>query len=90
MNTEQAAAIEVWRGPASAVLGGNALHGAINVITPIPEQSLIALEAGPDEFGRVAWQGGTDLGGHKVGLLSLARIPAVTAMTVVMASKSCR
>ena len=67
LNTEQAAAIEVWRGPASAVLGGNALHGAINVITPIPDQSLIALEAGPDEFGRVAWQGGTDLGGHKVG-----------------------
>ena len=67
LNTEQAAAIEVWRGPASAVLGGNALHGAINVITPIPEQSLIALEAGPYEFGRVAWQGGTDLGGHKVG-----------------------
>ncbi|GIS20633.1 MAG: hypothetical protein CM15mP120_25490 [Pseudomonadota bacterium] len=46
LNTEQAAAIEVWRGPASAVLGGNALHGAINVITPIPDQSLIALEAG--------------------------------------------
>ena len=67
LNTEQAAAIEVWRGPASAVLGGNALHGAINVITPIPEQSLIALEAGPYEFGRVAWQGGADLGGHKVG-----------------------
>ena len=67
LNTEQAAAIEVWRGPASAVLGGNALHGAINVITPIPDQSLIALEAGPDEFGRVAWQGGTDLGGHKIG-----------------------
>ncbi|MBT3609743.1 MAG: Plug domain-containing protein, partial [Gammaproteobacteria bacterium] len=32
LNTEQAAAIEVWRGPASAVLGGNALHGAVNVI----------------------------------------------------------
>lgn len=67
LNTEQAAAIEVWRGPASAVLGGNALHGAINVITPIPDQPLIALEAGPYEFGRVALQGGTDIGGHQVG-----------------------
>ena len=47
LNTEQAAAVEVWRGPASAVLGGNALHGAINVITPIPDQNSIAIEAGP-------------------------------------------
>ena len=44
LNTEQAEAIEVWRGPASAVLGGNALHGAINVITPIYSGFSVGLE----------------------------------------------
>lgn len=67
LNTEQAAAIEVWRGPASAVLGGNALHGAINVITPVPNDATIALEAGPHEFGRIAVQGGTEFGAQQIG-----------------------
>ena len=31
LNSEQAERIEVWRGPSSAVLGGNGLRGAINV-----------------------------------------------------------
>ena len=47
LNTEQAAAIEVWRGPASAVLGGNALHGAVNVITPVPSENAIGVEVHP-------------------------------------------
>ncbi|TNF80821.1 MAG: TonB-dependent receptor [Gammaproteobacteria bacterium] len=46
LNTEQAGRIEVWRGPASAVLGGNALHGAINVINRLPEQNRIGIEGG--------------------------------------------
>lgn len=33
LNTEQASAVEVIRGPASSRYGGNALHGVINVIT---------------------------------------------------------
>ena len=46
LNTEQAGRIEVWRGPASAVLGGNALHGAINVVNRVPERNSIGVEGG--------------------------------------------
>ncbi len=46
LNTEQAGRIEVWRGPASAVLGGNALHGAINVLNRIPTRNRIGAEYG--------------------------------------------
>ncbi len=53
MNTEQAGSLEVWRGPASAVLGGNALHGAINVVNRVPERNRIALEGGPYDYYRV-------------------------------------
>ena len=67
LNTEQAAAVEVWRGPASAVLGGNALHGAINVITPVPEQNVIGIEVGAYNYGRINWQGSTELAGQKIG-----------------------
>jgi outer membrane receptor protein involved in Fe transport len=67
LNTEQAAAVEVWRGPASAVLGGNALHGAINVITPVPEQNVIGFEVGAYNYGRVNWQGSRELAGQKIG-----------------------
>jgi len=61
LNTEQAAAIEVWRGPASAVLGGNALHGAVNVITPVPSENAIGVEVGPYDFHRVNLQAGTQM-----------------------------
>ncbi len=53
VNTEMAGAIEVWRGPASAVLGGNALHGAVNVLTAMPEGGRLTLEGGPYDFYRV-------------------------------------
>ncbi len=36
LNTEQAAAIEVLRGPGTALHGSNALHGVINIVTPTP------------------------------------------------------
>lgn len=66
-NTEQAEAIEVWRGPASAVLGGNALHGAINVVTPVPEGLGFEVEGGPYDFYRVQAWGGTEVRGHQLG-----------------------
>ncbi|MEM7080255.1 MAG: TonB-dependent receptor, partial [Pseudomonadota bacterium] len=68
INTEQAAAIEVWRGPASAVLGGNALHGAINVRTAMPQGSSVALEGGPYDYYRV--RAATSLGeeGNRLGI----------------------
>ena len=61
VNTEQAAAIEVVRGPASALFGGNALHGVVNTVTHTnAEASHGSLEAGP--YGYV--QGRLDTGGE--------------------------
>lgn len=47
----QAAAVEVARGPASSQYGANALHGAINIVTPRPgpQRWTLGLEAGPDD-----------------------------------------
>ena len=39
VNVEQAAAIEVLRGPGSVLYGSSAVHGIINVIPPRPERS---------------------------------------------------
>jgi outer membrane receptor protein involved in Fe transport len=54
----QAAAVEVARGPASSQYGANALHGAINIVTPRPgpQPWTFGLEAGPDDTytGRVS------------------------------------
>jgi outer membrane receptor protein involved in Fe transport len=70
-NTEQAHAIEVTRGPSSALYGANALHGAIQVIGADPAQlpSLGAsLEAGSDQFRRAKIEGrlGNDWGAYVV------------------------
>ncbi len=60
VNTDQAASIEILRGAASAQLGGNALHGAINVITPTADEpSRVLLEGGPYEFAHLAVSGST-------------------------------
>ena len=67
LNLEQAQAIEVWRGPASAVLGGNALHGAINVISPVPQRTSLGIEVGNYDFARVNAAGGFARGDHTVG-----------------------
>lgn len=67
LNTEQAAALEVWRGPAGAVLGGNAMRGTINAITPVFDDQRVGLEVGPYGFHRVQWQGGRDLDSSQIG-----------------------
>jgi len=52
--TEQADAIEVIRGPGSALYGSNAVHGTINVLLPEPgERDLeVSGETGPNQFVR--------------------------------------
>ncbi len=54
---EQADAVEVLRGPGSALYGANALHGIVNVLNPSPS-SMPALglsaEAGSDRYLRAA------------------------------------
>lgn len=52
LNTGQAQAIEVARGPASAVWGANALHGAINVRMDTARPDSLTLGAGPDDYFR--------------------------------------
>jgi len=62
VNTEQAAAIEVVRGPASALFGGNALHGVINTVTATSAgASHGSVEAGPYGYA----QGRLDIGGDR-------------------------
>lgn len=55
VDTEQAHTIEVLRGPAGAVYGSSAMHGAINVISPrardLPRYAT-AVEIGADDFYR--------------------------------------
>lgn len=53
LDTQQAAAVEVLRGPGTALQGSNALHGVINVRTrsalDAPRRSF-AIDAGPDDY----------------------------------------
>jgi len=70
-NMEQARAIEVTRGPGSALYGANALHGAIQVLGPDPAQLPAlgaSLEAGSNEFRRAKIDGrlGEDWGAYVV------------------------
>ena len=68
VNGEQAGGIEVWRGPSSAVLGGNALHGAVNVLTASPEGARLSLEGGAYGYYQARAAFGGDIGAHYVGL----------------------
>ena len=61
VNTEQAAAVEVVRGPGSALFGGNALHGVINTVTATTAEDWRAsVEAGPYDYAQVRLHGGGD------------------------------
>ena len=56
INSEQAASVEVIRGPGNALYGSNALHGIINVIMPQPQSDRtpqLALEVGSNDYYRV-------------------------------------
>lgn len=68
LNTEQAQRIEFLRGPASAILGGNALRGAINVISAVPQNSRLRVEGGSNDYLRVAASGSLQLGDAQLGV----------------------
>jgi iron complex outermembrane receptor protein len=60
VNFEQAAAVEVLRGPGSALYGASAVHGVVNVLTPAVrdlDAFGAGFEVGPDSFkrARLAW-----------------------------------
>lgn len=69
VNTEQAAGIEVLKGPGTVFYGSNALHGIINVISFDPAQSgRLALDAGPDDYQRIRLSVGKKMAGSALGL----------------------
>jgi outer membrane receptor protein involved in Fe transport len=58
LDTEQAGAIEVLRGPGTAVHGSNALHGVINLRPPAIETAArqqLSFEAGAENFRRLGF-----------------------------------
>jgi outer membrane receptor protein involved in Fe transport len=65
LNLEQAAAVEVIRGPGSVLYGSDALHGIVNVLTRAPDsepQDSAGLELGSHGYARAessvgAWDG---------------------------------
>ena len=71
--SEQATAVEVIRGPASALYGSNAMHGTINVLLPVPggRELKISAEAGPNDFyrGNLVASSGAGAGGSDAGLV---------------------
>jgi len=65
-HSENAASIEVIRGPGSAFYGSNAVHGMINVVLPEPgETSEFSYQHGPRGFGRFNSAIGSDHGNFK-------------------------
>ena len=69
-NTEQASSIEVIRGPGSILYGANALHGAINIISPTLGEAGgdVSLDFGPHEYGRLNIGYNTANGEHAYGV----------------------
>lgn len=74
VNTEQAGAIEVLRGPGTALYGSSAMHGMVNVLQPAPQERPLrqaALEAGPSSYGRVKLAGRLDGDRARLGVAAL-------------------
>ena len=62
LNTEQAEAVEVIRGPGSVLYGGNALHGIVNVLTEPADHAPMdeaAFQAGSHDYLRLETSVGT-------------------------------
>jgi len=70
LNYEQAGAIEVLRGPGSAMFGASAVHGIVNALTPrvadLPQFSG-GLETGSDSFRRMRFVLGHEMGDWGIG-----------------------
>jgi len=65
LNYEQAGALEILRGPGSAIFGASAVHGVVNLLTPavtdLPSWGL-GFETGSDSFKRLRLSGSHDFG----------------------------
>lgn len=74
VNTEQAARIEILRGPGPAIYGASAVHGVLNVVTPaaaeLPRLGA-ALDGGADDYRRLQLAAGTQAGARAFGAYGL-------------------
>ncbi len=69
VNSEQAQRLEVLRGPGTFVHGGNAQHGAINVVSrPAAGGSDAALTGGPHDYARLLFSGAAGVGDTELRL----------------------
>lgn len=69
--TELAEAIEVVRGPGSALYGSNAVHGMINVLTPTPDADAVRLSFAADTIGRRKGEASVERRGFYFGFAGL-------------------
>ena len=72
--TEQAARIEITKGPGSALYGSNALHGMVNVITPAAnsDDGSLSIEGGAYDYIRFNYSQGVT--GKNQGFRAMASI----------------
>jgi outer membrane receptor protein involved in Fe transport len=74
VNTEQARAIEVLRGPGSALYGSSAMHGTVNVLQPSAAErprGAFSVDGGPSNYWRLKAAGRADWGATSLGLAGL-------------------
>ncbi len=74
VNVEQARAVEVLRGPGSALYGSSAMHGTVNVLQPSPAErprAAFAVDGGPSNYWRLKAAGRSDWGGTDLGFAGL-------------------
>jgi iron complex outermembrane recepter protein len=75
VNYEQAAGIEVLRGPGPALYGANAVHGIVNILGPTVETlpaAQFGLQSGADNFRRITAASSHVIGASRVGLYGVA------------------
>jgi len=65
VNTEQAGALEVWRGAGTVFYGSNAIHGVINTLSPDMDSESISLEVGPHDYYRTKISVAAEQGNHR-------------------------
>ncbi len=65
VNTEQAGALEVSRGPGTVFYGSNAVLGVVNVLSPPLQEQRLSLEAGSFDFYRLKVATGAASGDHQ-------------------------
>ena len=75
VNLDQAAAVEVLRGPGSVLYGSSAVHGIINVIPPSPEEIPgigVSMEGGSDAWRKLRFAASRDSDEGGAGLVMQA------------------